>query len=877
MRRRPLGPTVGRNVGEARCHVALLYVETAPLVTSAQHASVATNTERRGTMARRKTLPSVVGATTFNAAATFGGVAFNQDDTVIAAVAVGDQESKLLMFNAANGVLAGDVDLGANDHFIVRSSHGWVTWVDSIRSTSDDGKLQWKRKTKERIAAVACGGDVLSFLEGNTCVVVRAKSGRGGCKFEVPNRLISLAVSPDGTQIAIGTSKGIQLHNAKNGEQIGSRKTTAPLTLAFSPGGDRLASGHGNGKIQQWSTETLKAVKGFGRAQHTFDGAGGPAGCRWLRYGEGGNTILSLGNEHGLREWDAATGEELRRLDVPKHHAQGSQCALATNFGSIATGSTSGPLTVWQLASGERSSVDAVLPEPHLLSANKTDVVVANRISVQRYTAGEAPTHRPLEHDAPTFEMAISAEDRASFALHGGTLESPSVSADGALIAMPIDASIKVWTSADKALQATLPCDGNARACCFGPDGAWIVALDRTGAHVHSTSHGYARLQSFPLEWGELHVHGISLSPKGRLLALSVDKDENNFYPESAVLIVDLSTGVVTTLEPDERLRFGGVVSDGGNGFFVADSLGRLHHINARAEAVFDEVLDPLPAVVAPRLHPAWPVCVTPNRRCGHLALDGNIHFHPMGRRAKEVGTTPKFDAAPPQPEPEPAGMFDERMAGRTVLYAGRFEHTSKAFREQVARELGAKLTKTANAKVTHLVFCKPTYGAHKPTAAEKTIKKLIDGGANIEMLNEVEWTASLLPTPSESLAMLSGQMTGGLARWNRWMERYRERVLSEMFPLGAMELSGAKLKNAYLQFTDLAGANLQGADLQGAQLERANLRGANLRDTNLTNANVYQADLRQADLRGATICDGFYAPLHDKTTRWPTGFTPTS
>ena len=74
-----------------------------------------------------------------------------------------------------------------------------------------------------------------------------------------------------------------------------------------------------------------------------------------------------------------------------------------------------------------------------------------------------------------------------------------------------------------------------------------------------------------------------------------------------------------------------------------------------------------------------------------------------------------------------------------------------------------------------------------------------------------------------------------------------------------SLNLCGANLKGAQLQFADLRGANLDNCDLQGANLFQADLKeasliGANLEGCNLVEVNLYGANLTNADLRRANL-----------------------
>jgi uncharacterized protein YjbI with pentapeptide repeats len=67
-------------------------------------------------------------------------------------------------------------------------------------------------------------------------------------------------------------------------------------------------------------------------------------------------------------------------------------------------------------------------------------------------------------------------------------------------------------------------------------------------------------------------------------------------------------------------------------------------------------------------------------------------------------------------------------------------------------------------------------------------------------------------------------------------------------------DLEGANLQGANLQYADLEGANLQGANLQRADLHEVNLQGAKLHSAKLQGAKVYSANLTDAVLQGADL-----------------------
>jgi uncharacterized protein YjbI with pentapeptide repeats len=117
--------------------------------------------------------------------------------------------------------------------------------------------------------------------------------------------------------------------------------------------------------------------------------------------------------------------------------------------------------------------------------------------------------------------------------------------------------------------------------------------------------------------------------------------------------------------------------------------------------------------------------------------------------------------------------------------------------------------------------------------------------------------------------------LKSGVEKWNVWRNRnpgtrldLRGAVLCEAnldfanlsdADLRCANLSGANLSEADLNGANLRWANLCGADLRWANLSEANLdfsnlRGANLRCANLSDANLSDADLSEADLNGTDL-----------------------
>jgi uncharacterized protein YjbI with pentapeptide repeats len=127
----------------------------------------------------------------------------------------------------------------------------------------------------------------------------------------------------------------------------------------------------------------------------------------------------------------------------------------------------------------------------------------------------------------------------------------------------------------------------------------------------------------------------------------------------------------------------------------------------------------------------------------------------------------------------------------------------------------------------------------------------------------------ALLPDPHHVEILRRGPRA-----WNAWREqnpsalpRLMELTLSlserQLGPIsgGPIDLTSARLRNAFLRFAtlseaDLAGADLSQADLVHARLDQANLTAANLCGAVLDHADFAGAKLAKANLSGASLND---------------------
>jgi WD40 repeat protein len=162
----------------------------------------------------------------------------------------------------------------------------------------------------------------------------------------------TLAFRPgDGRVLAAGSGGGaIRLWNTVTWEEIGEPLIvpgcTSVLSLAFSPDGATLAAGHWGGAIRLWDAATGKLK---GQLLHAHQG-----NVRSITFSQNGQTLASGGEDMTVRLWDPHSlqgkGQALRA-----HKATVSSVTFISPDGNVlASGSDDQTIRIWDTASGRQ-------------------------------------------------------------------------------------------------------------------------------------------------------------------------------------------------------------------------------------------------------------------------------------------------------------------------------------------------------------------------------------------------------------------------------------------------------------------------------------------------------------------------------------------
>jgi RNA polymerase sigma factor (sigma-70 family) len=154
----------------------------------------------------------------------------------------------------------------------------------------------------------------------------------------------AVAFSPDGRNLASTAQLSpTRLWDVASGKEIrvlqGDR--WGAFSVAFSPDGKLVSSGEGTGMVRTWETSTGKELAHF------------HAHARWvsgLAFAPDGRTLISSGDT-SIRSWEARTGKE---ITPERGHTGGiGDCCLLPDKKTLMTTSLDNGLRQWDIATGK--------------------------------------------------------------------------------------------------------------------------------------------------------------------------------------------------------------------------------------------------------------------------------------------------------------------------------------------------------------------------------------------------------------------------------------------------------------------------------------------------------------------------------------------
>ena len=308
----------------------------------------------------------------------------------------------------------------------------------------------------------------------------KARFGKGGIN--------DLQFSPDGTQLAVGSSIGVWLYDLNTGKEI----TMFPglcQSIAFSPDGRFIASNGGPPGLQLWEIDTGQKMS---HIEKIF-----PAMA--LYFSEDSKTVVSLGNwKDTIDRLDVETGEAHQKQTKEMVKRTDSSQSYALTADKFAVGREDGKIELGNTMTGEKFST----------------------VSGHRHTGG-IQERLPFAPNEEIPEIPPAGEIRWEFVdtTSNFSVLALAFSPDGTRLASGSkDKTVRLWdTATNNELVILQKHTGWINALAFSPDGKMIASgsTDKT-VQLWDTATG-AHLATLTEHIRD--IAALAFSPDGRTLA----------------------------------------------------------------------------------------------------------------------------------------------------------------------------------------------------------------------------------------------------------------------------------------------------------------------------------------------------------------------
>ena len=320
-------------------------------------------------------------------------------------------------------------------------------------------------------------------------VGVIARIGKGN--------ITDIKYSPDGTLLAVGTSIGVWLYDARTRAEITLLAGHAqPVTsIAFSPDGKTLASVSFDDTVRLWDVRTH-------RLKTTLDTRGH---IGLIAFSPDGATVAVGGWD--LYLWDAHTFQ--LKTTIPRHDINVSRIIAFSPDGKTLASAASSTVWLWDAHTGQLRTT---------LTGNQDFIS-----SIAFAPDGKTLACGDRENKVHLWALKTSTHKTVLTGSGSGTIESVVFSPDGATLASKGSQTIVLWDPKTGKQKTTLTQPGAAvTSVTFSPDGATLTSGGSDGIirswDTQTWQHKTKFMHTF-------RMHSIAFTPDGTTLAIGGDEE----------------------------------------------------------------------------------------------------------------------------------------------------------------------------------------------------------------------------------------------------------------------------------------------------------------------------------------------------------------
>ncbi len=369
------------------------------------------------------------------------------------------------------------------------------------------------------------GGNGLELREISTGREIQTFKGR-------TYRIQTVAYSPDGQFIMTGHKDGaLTLWNVSTGREIRSfaKQNTSIHQIIFSPNGRFVLTGNNDGTMTLWEVSSGRKIRIF---------KGSSLKVRAVAYSPADSLAVSGTDNGNLALWDVATGQGVKIFRG--HRKAISSVAFSPNGRHVLSGSDDRTVKLWDVFNGEinqtfRGHTDAVTSvafspnHQFALSGSKDETIKLWEIS----TGKEIRTFKGHSHwvnsvsFSPNGQLALSGSSDNKLKLweiatgreirtfdgDTGWILSTAFSPDGQFALSGSWQDLTLWkVSSGRKIRTIKAHSGNITSVAFSYDGRhFLSGSDDNQIKLWNVSTG-KEVKSFKGHLGEVHAVGFSAS-----------------------------------------------------------------------------------------------------------------------------------------------------------------------------------------------------------------------------------------------------------------------------------------------------------------------------------------------------------------------------
>jgi WD40 repeat protein len=356
------------------------------------------------------------------------------------------------------------VTFSPDNSLIASGSDDCTVWIWDACSLEKVTRLTGHTNTVTAVAFVPDGTRIASASYDRTVRIWDARTYEPLPGLQCSGRVLAISICPDNTQLALaeytsGTESLLRVFDivtVTGRTQVSNSPGSAlPWDIAFSPGGDLIASGTAPGVIHVWDARDLSSIA-------TISGHHGRVTS--IAFSSDASQIVS-GSLDGTVRIRAVASSEEQIAPIPGHAARVRQVVFSSDGSRLVSGSDDKTVRIWDSLTCEELSIlhgheDAIWtvaysPDGTLVISGSQD----NTVRVWDTLDFHEITVLRGHHDIVTF---------VAFSPDGGLIASSS-----------LDHTVRLWNSST--FQESARLEGHT-------DTVWSVAFSPNGTQLVSTS-----------------------------------------------------------------------------------------------------------------------------------------------------------------------------------------------------------------------------------------------------------------------------------------------------------------------------------------------------------------------------------------------------